>query len=150
MTRRIDPISLATLAAIAGIVGGGLAAVDFIDRHFPRYASKKYQKLSRDLSFLSDELAYLLKDIDILQGILVGAKYNGGDRSVRMDNGAFLTVGEFMKLERVSDAARQVAADQQTYTQGGAVGVRARTERHSSSSSSSKFGSREAGPALAI
>lgn len=102
--RQIDPVTLATVAAVAGIVGGCASAVDFVQRHLPLSPTKAFRKLTKSLTLLSDDLGYLRKDIEILEQIFAGAGYENNDRTVRMDNGAFLTVAEYMRFERVSDA----------------------------------------------
>ncbi len=106
MERRIDPVTLALIAAIAGITGGTITTVRFLQEKLgTRFPIELYRKLGKLLTQLADEISYLRKDIDILESIFQGAQYVRGDRTVSLENGAFLSVSEFMRYERVSAAA---------------------------------------------
>jgi hypothetical protein len=107
-SKKIDPLDIALLLIIAGItsgVGGAVATIDYIDRRRGQQYGRIYRELSDHLAQLDDELSYLGRDIDILERIFGGTTDKDRSRPVSFGSGVYLTVGDFMRYERTSDAA---------------------------------------------
>jgi hypothetical protein len=107
--KKIDPFDfgiLLMIAAVVGGAGGAITIVDSIRKRRGEVPSRVYGKLADAMDRLSDELGHLAGDIAILKEIFVNAE--GADRRnrpIEFGTSTFLSVGDFMRYERISAAA---------------------------------------------
>ena len=102
MVRRADPEPLTIVAAIAGVVGASISAVNYWSTHHGPLPNKVRTRLISRIEKLSTESRYLRSDVDAIEGIFKGAQFATG-RTLRFGNGALLTTDEFHRYEHLAD-----------------------------------------------
>jgi hypothetical protein len=99
---RLDPEPLSILAAITGVVGAGISAVNYWRSHHKPLANRTRARLVSRLDKLAAELRYLSSDVESLETTFKRATFPG-DRSLRLGNGALVTMDEFRRYEQLAD-----------------------------------------------
>src|ERR1700675_1323375 len=99
---RLDPEPLSILAAITGVVGAGISAVNYWRSHHKPLPNKTRARLVTSLDKLAAELRYLSSDVESLETTFKRATFPG-DRSLRLGNGALVTMDEFRRYEQLAD-----------------------------------------------
>jgi hypothetical protein len=100
--QRLDPEPLSILAAITGVVGAGISAVNYWRSHHKPLPNKTRARLVSRLDKLAAELRYLSSDVESLETTFKRATFPG-DRSLRLGNGALVTMDEFRRYEQLAD-----------------------------------------------
>jgi hypothetical protein len=99
---RLDPEPLSILAAITGVVGAGISAVNYWRSQHKPLANRTRARLVSRLDKLAAELRYLSSDVESLETTFKRAIFPG-DRSLRLGNGALVTMDEFRRYEQLAD-----------------------------------------------
>jgi hypothetical protein len=100
--RQLDPEPLSILAAITGVVGAGISAVNYWRSHHKPLPNRTRARLVSRLDKLAAELRYLSSDVESLETTFKRATFPG-DRSLRLGNGALVTMDEFRRYEQLAD-----------------------------------------------
>jgi hypothetical protein len=99
---RLDPEPLSILAAITGVVGAGISAVNYWRSHHKRLPNRTRARLVSRLDKLAADVRYLSSDVESLETTFKRATFPG-DRSLRLGNGALVTIDEFRRYEQLAD-----------------------------------------------
>lgn len=99
---RLDPEPLSILAAITGVVGAGISAVNYWRSHHEPLPNRTRARLVSRLDKLAAELRYLSSDVESLETTFKRATFPG-DRSLRLGNGALVSMDEFRRYEQLAD-----------------------------------------------
>jgi len=100
--RRADPEPITIIAAIAAVMGASISAVNYWQTHQGPLPHRTRAKLVVKLDQLAAEARYLRADVDELEAIFRNAQFPEG-RTLRLGNGAMLTLDEFHRYERIAD-----------------------------------------------
>jgi hypothetical protein len=103
MDKRLDPEPLTIIAAIAGVTSACISAANYWKTHHKPSACWLRKKLVGHLDKLAAEVRYLRTDVDELEGIFQRASFPQGPK-LRLGNGAMVTLTEFKRYERLTDA----------------------------------------------
>jgi hypothetical protein len=99
---RLDPEPLSILAAITGVVGTGISAVNYWRSHHKPLPNWTRARLVSRLDKLAAEVRYLSSDVESSETTFKRATFPG-DRSLRLGNGALVTIDEFRRYEQLAD-----------------------------------------------
>jgi hypothetical protein len=100
--RRTDPEPITIVAAIAAVTGASISAVNYWRTHHGPLPHTIRRQLLTKLDQLSAEVRYLRVDVGELESIFRNAQFPEGP-TLRLGNGAMLTLPEFRRYERVAD-----------------------------------------------
>lgn len=101
VNRRIDPDPITIYMAIVATCAAAVGTVNLMKSHYKPLPTKVRAKLKVSLTTLGDHAKQLRADLSIIEEIFRDARFPI-ERTIRFGSGAYVTVYEFARYEKVS------------------------------------------------